>query len=379
MWIQVLLLKKIMPPINLNRSTRRELAGLTILLFFTLILILESLARLPISRQIFPYRSVGNYHYQFELKWFRLQDYVEQNGGVDIIFVGSSLVNTGVDPDVIAKAYQAKTGVQARIFNFGVEGLTVSPNSKIIAILVEKYHPALIVYITEMRDYVTGNGMETETNFMADSWLRYKLREFNPLGWLINNSAFLQIYLPYRNWMRPDFPETMSVYVKRFNAMSASGYESDNNVGENNANYSDPNSPDNSLSSQQYVNYQIDTDRLNKLIDILNVSKSNLNPTSTLVVEMPINPTFYYYVGGDQVHRKFQKVISTIVESNKGFFLPSETCLGTIPSQGRSNLWHLNTLGALNFSNCLGEQLAILAHQQNTYFIKEIDFIREVP
>jgi hypothetical protein len=230
-----------------------------------------------------------------------------------------------------------------------------------------------------MRDYIAGNGMETETSFLSNSWLRYKLGEFDPFGWLINNSAFLQHYLPYRNWMRTDFPETMSVLINRSNVMSASGYEPDNNVEKNINNDPGSNDLDDGLGFQQYENYTIDAARLNNLLNILDVGKRDLPPTSTLVVEMPIHPTFYNYVGGDQVHRQFQQVISSNVGSNGGFFLPSQICLGTIPLEGRSNLWHLNYIGAPYFSTCLGEQLAILAHQQNTNFIKVVDPIREVP
>ena len=83
-----------------------------------------------------------------------MQDYVKQHGDVDIIILGSSLVNTGIDPDVVAQTYFEQTGVHPRIFNFGVEGLTIAPNSINARILTNKYHPALLIYVTGMRDYV---------------------------------------------------------------------------------------------------------------------------------------------------------------------------------------------------------------------------------
>ncbi|MFH2040794.1 MAG: hypothetical protein ABIJ65_15295 [Chloroflexota bacterium] len=339
---------------------------------------LEGLSRLPIVQKITPLRSVDNYHYQFELKWFRLQKFVEQNEGVDIIFVGSSLVNTGVDPEIVARAYFNKSDIQVRIFNFGVEGLTVSPNSLIVSILEEEYHPALIVFVTEMRDYIAGNGLETETKFLSNSWIRYKLGENDPLGWIIDNSAFLQLFLPYRNWMRSDFPETMSNLVSRYKDMSASGYEIDNNSGKSLNDHPDPNDPQEAINFQQFGNYKIDPTRLQNLKNLIDIGKSNSSPTSTLVIEMPVHPAFYIYVGGDQVHRDFQDVISAAVEAEGGTFLPAEACLNTIPSQGRSNLWHLNYIGAPYFSNCLGDQLAILAHQLNTDFISETNSKREI-
>jgi hypothetical protein len=359
-----------MSPSSVHKSPFWVLFLYTLLAFLVLIFILEGLARLPIIGQISPYRSVDNYNYQFEIKWFRLQDYVKQNGGVDIIFVGSSLVNTGIDPDRVAKAYFNKTGVRVRMFNFGVEGMTVSPNSVITGLLVKHYHPALIVYVTEMRDYIAGNGMDYETRFLADSWLHTELGKFDPFIWLVNNSAALQHYLPYRNWMRSDFSQTMSTYVERYQGTTASGYEADHLVGTNIDRLPDPNKPDDAANFLEGKNYQISPSRLSNLKTILAAGKPYRLPTAIWVVEMPVHPTFYVFVGGEQVHRQFQQVISSFVASNGGSFLPSEACLDAIPLQGRSNRWHLNYIGAPIFSSCLGEQLALLAQQQKTSFIK---------
>ena len=80
---------------------------------------------------------------------------------------------------------------------------------------------------------------------------------------------------------------------------------------------------------------------------------------------MPVHPTFYVYVGGEAVHKQFQQTISSFVTTNGGTFLPAETCLSSIPLNGRSNRWHLNYIGAPYFSSCLGNQLAILVNQDH--------------
>ncbi|MFH2038538.1 MAG: hypothetical protein ABIJ65_03795, partial [Chloroflexota bacterium] len=141
----------------------------------------------------------------------------------------------------------------------------------------------------------------------------------------------------------------------------------------------DPNDPQEATNFQQFGNYKIDPTRLQNLKNLIDIGKSNSSPTSTLVIEMPVHPSFYTYVGGDQVHRDFQDVISTAVATEGGTFLPAEACLNTIPSEGRSNLWHLNYFGAPFFSNCLGDQLAILAHQLNTDFLNDTNLKRGIP
>jgi hypothetical protein len=70
-------------------------------------------------------------------------------------------------------------------------------------------------------------------------------------------------------------------------------------------------------------------------------------------------------VGGEAVHKQFQQTISSFVTTNGGTFLPAETCLSSIPLNGRSNRWHLNYIGAPYFSSCLGNQLAILVNQDH--------------
>jgi hypothetical protein len=350
-----------MAQVSFHKKSFWSILILTVTFFLALSAILELVARMPWLEKVSPYRSVGNFDYQFEIKWFRLQDYVKQQGGVDIIVLGSSLVNTGVNPDILAQEYYQQTDIHPRIFNFGVEGMTISPNSVIAKLLVERYHPALLIYVTEMRDYIAGNGLEYETPFLADPWLRNQIGNFNLVGWLAENSAAMQHYLPYRNWVRSDFAQTMAFYIKRYHDTSASGYEPDSQIGVNVDVPPNPNDPAEAQNFKDYGNYQIAAARLDDLKSVLDLSQKQ--GTAVLVVEMPVDPTFYVYVGGEAVHKQFQQTISSFVTTNGGFFLPSEACINTIPLKGRSNRWHLNYIGAPYFSTCLGDQLAIFTGQ----------------
>jgi hypothetical protein len=355
------------------RTPHQKKSPVLIILFFILFLIIistscEMIARMPWVDKLSPYRSYGDYHYQFEIKWFRLQDYVKQNGGVDVIILGSSLANTGIDPDVMAKSFYNQTGINLRIFNFGVEGLTVAPNSVTAGLLEKRYHPQLLIYITEMRDYIAGNGQDYEISFLADPWFQYMLGNFNLYGWAVDHSSALQHYLPYRNWMRDDFLETLPLYLKRFRDTTASGYELDRHIGENVDAFPDPNNPEDGKYFAAYQNYQIDPVRLENLQTILALGDNG--KTKILVVEMPVHPTFYVYVGGDDVHKQFQQTLATIIKDDGGLFLPAEDC-GNIPLEGRSNRWHLNYQGAPIFSECLGQQLSNLVDQQSLDFSKQ--------
>jgi hypothetical protein len=357
-----------MKQVSAHKTSLWSLLVLTLLFSIVLATVLELLARTPWLEKVSPYRSVGNHDYQFEIKWFRLQDYVKEHGGVDIIILGSSLVNTGVDPDIMAQTYYQQTGLHPRIFNFGVEGMTVSPNSVLARLLLERYHPALLIYVTEMRDYIAGNGLDVEIPFLNDPWVQYQTGHFNLIGWLTDHSSALQHYLPFRNWPRSDFPNTGALYLERYQETSASGYEPDMGIGVNIDLPPSPADPLEVRNFKDYGNYQVAASRLNDLKSILDFSKKQA--TNVWVVEMPVDPTFYVYVGGEKVHQQFQQAISSFVTNNAGSFLPAETCLGTIPLNGRSNRVHLNYIGVPYFSKCLGGQLAIFANQQHINLIK---------
>ena len=347
-----------------NRASFRVFLLFCIVFFVGLLIILEGGARLPILQKFSPFRSVDNSDYQFEIKWFRLQDYVKENGGVDILFVGSSLVNTGIDPSVVEKTYASLTGAVPRMFNFGVEGMTIAPTSALVQILISHYHPVLIVCVTEMRDYIAGNGRAYETNLMVDPWFSYQRGQFTFSGWLLDKSAALQHYLPYRDWMRAGFPDLISNYIKRYQNTASDGYEADLMIGTNIDVPPDPANPEDAKYLIYNGNYQIDPFRIEDLQKIITFSQSQ--GTKVLVIEMPVHPTAYAYFGGLTVHQQFQQTISSLVNNQGGTFLPAESCLSSIPLAGRSNRWHLNYIGAPPFSQCLGQQLAVFTKQQNT-------------
>jgi hypothetical protein len=346
------------------KKTISSIALRVISVLFIFIIVVELTARTTWAQKTFLYHSVGNYHYPFEIKWFRLQKFIEQNGGVDVILLGSSLVNTGIDPDLMAQAYYKETGVKLRIFNFGVEGLTIAPNLINAKILVNEYHPALLIYVTEMRDFIGGNGLEVQQQFLSYPWMQYRQGKFNVWGWAIDHSSALQDYLPYRNWMRADFSDTLYSFLTRYQNTSESGYEPEYSVGENLNVPPDPNDPKEIENFKVYGNFQMDPSRLEDLKSLLSLAQDG--KTNVLIVEMPVHPNFFVYVGGEKVHKQFQQTIDSLITSSGNAFIPADTC-EDIPLAGRANLWHLNYQGAPIFSSCLGQQLAIIGQLSTKY------------
>jgi hypothetical protein len=331
-----------------------------LLVFVILAGLLEGAFRLDIGESVFPLRSVGNYHTQFEIKWFKLEDYVKKNGGVDVILLGNSMVNTGIDPKIVAARYGELTGEDVRIFNFGVEGLTVEPLSDLAKILMDKYHPRVIILYTEMRDYITGNGNQTTSDFLSNAWIQQQLGHSSVEGFLETNSLALQRVLPLRFWSQPDFIDDYLFEIKRNNDTSKQGYEPEKKVGTDITTPPSQDDPDEAANFALFKDFKIDPGRQADLENILSFTREG---TVVIVSEMPAYPTFYAYIDDPSVRETYLKDIQTIVEGSGGVFVPAIS-YDLIPLSGRADNHHLNKEGASIYSSLLAEQLAALCAEQ---------------
>lgn len=328
-----------------------------VILFVMIVPLLEGLfrwTRLDTSLQL---RSMGVYHNQFEIKWFTLKDYVRENGGVDVIILGNSMVNTGIDPDILTQRYAYQTGIELRVFNFGVEGLTVAPNSVLARILVEEYHPRALIFLTEMRDYTAANGVEVERSLLGDEWFVARSGGKKTFTvWLKENSLLLQHILPYRNWNRDDFPDTYLSSVRRFANTTDSGYEADYFPFGNAWVPPDRENPAEQQLFEMFSNYSMDPGRLSNLADMLSLTTKG---TQVWITELPLHPNYFVYFEDDSAHAEYLKDIQKFITSRGGVFLPpldSEL----IPDSFRSDYYHLDYQGAMIYSALLADQLASL-------------------
>lgn len=345
------------------RRSRYLIVSLVIgvLLFLTVSLLFEGLYRWTRLESLIPLRSVGLYHNQFEIKWFELKDYVRENAGVDVILLGSSMVNTGVDPDVLSEQYTSHTGQELRVFNFGVEGFTISPNAEVARLLVQEYHPATLIFFTEMRDYVAANGLEVEQQVLADEWLASRTAGTPSFRtWLKDRSKLVQHLLPYRNWSRPDFPDTFLMSLRRFADTTPSGYEPDRKTAAQLDIPPDPADPGELDLFTMFSDYTIDPGRLADLADIISLQQEG---TRVIITELPLHPTYFTYFGGVEVHQAYLEQLVPFIESHAGVFLPP-LAPDLIPSEYRSDRFHLNYRGAALYSQLFADQLAGLCESE---------------
>ena len=326
-----------------------------VILFGILFLALEAGSRTTWFNHKLPIRSLGIYHTQFEIKWFKLKEFVRENGGVDVLLLGNSMVNTGINPEVLAREYQYATGEKLRIFNFGVEGLTVAPNSTIARMLVEQYHPGTIVFVTEMRDYVAKNGLEVEEQLLADEWLAAQDgKPDSARVWLKSNSTALQNLLPFRNWSRFDFLDNFLMSIRRFGDTTTAATKQTAMSARASKNIRTQMIPKKQKILPLFKDFSMDPGRLADLKAILDFSKAG---TAVFVTEMPLYPTYFDYFGGESVHAQYLSTIEAFVTTNSGVFL-SPLSWELIPLEDRVDNHHLNNKGAPLFSRLLADQIA---------------------
>lgn len=333
-----------------------------LLVFMLLFVGLEFGYRTALLNDFLPVRSIGSYHTQFELKLFKLRDYVAKYGGVDVIIIGNSMVNTGIIPGEIANEYESSTGNQLRIFNFGIEGLTISPISDISQYLANKYHPGTLLVFTEMRDYVHNNGEETEETFDDNAWIQNQLGNWSIEGTLADHSYALQHFLSLRNWSRSDFLDSYNLAYNRLNAISETGYEEDSYTATTNSliREPDPSNVQDAILFKEYQNYKMALDRIEDLKNILALQNEG---TKVILSEMPVYPSYFIYFGDARVRQKYLTTLNRIANQSHSLFVPPVNP-SIIPLDGRSDNHHLNYKGAPIYSEALGVQLGSLCSQR---------------
>ena len=322
--------------------------------------LLEGVCRLGWADKALPLRSMGNYHTQFETKWFKLDEYVRENGGVDVILLGNSMVNSGIDPEILTAKYAELTGEKIRIFNFGVEGLTIEPLSDLAQLLVEKYHPGTIILFTEMRDYIAGNGDQVTDDFLANAWVQQQLGNPSFEGYLEGNSQALQHLLPLRYWANSDFLDTYLLNLRRLSETTASGYEAARGTEVDVNLEPDPADPKEAAIFELFKNYTMMPERIAALEKILAYERSG---TQIIVTEMPVFFTYYTYLENESDREEYLARLQEITLENGGAYLEMIS-YQPIHNSGFADNHHLNYMGAETYTNLFAQQLADLCNTQ---------------
>jgi hypothetical protein len=318
----------------------------------------EGVARVIAAQNSTLVPSVGSPHRQFEISLARLEAFARA-GRVDCIFLGSSVVYRGINPDAFGEAYAAVTGQPLRCFNLGIQALTASTAAKLARIVVEDYHPGLLIYGITAHDLSAAAGAGVLQALEEMPWFAYRTGQFNFEGWLVEHSYALRDYLVQRDWMRPSYAAYVSGTRADEAAILGNGF---------NPRHGTNLTPGKPLTPHQrrrlarlYGQFAIGSAHLQGLEQLLRLDSP---ATRVLIVEMPIHPQLLDFFPNGK--RDYDAFVTTVERAAAAHHVPLWRALSAdaLPDTIWYDMGHMNAEGAEFYSRWLGRGLgeAVVNH-----------------
>ncbi len=323
---------------------------LAMLLLAVTISVLELMARLPLINAILPAPSIGTPHKKLDLNFSFLDRLIQEEGSVDCLFIGSSMVKASIDPEIISKTIAEMNGKKIRCFNFGVAGFTPMVAADLAEIMIRKYNPRILVWGVSPESFIEGAGRKAKDLFKSNPWYRYQMGKFNLQGWLTEHSKAFRYFLRFRIWLeRPQLSRELTL---RENGMSRYGFSRKNReqllqpapLGLPEENEIIPESQKLYFSQKAFS-------------DLKKVAKHTSN-TKIVLIEIPVHKSIKrIYKNNKNLRTSIRETILQFVTDENIPFIRSQH-LELIPDDGWKNMNHMNVKGADIFSDWLGIQLA---------------------
>lgn len=276
------------------------------------------------------------------MKLASLDRLVAHQGNPDCIILGSSQAAKGIDPDILDVVYEQNFHKQLRCFNFGIAGTDAAGAGRLAAILTRQYHPRLLIFGTNYRDYIS-------TNHSLDiPWTDYYLGSPTVGGWLEAQSYAYRYAFTYKTILQYNWPKGVPSKAEFNNGFNPV----DDSIDIASANF---------RQDGQFVqysawsgSYEIPPKELVWLKRLISLSSPRVQ---VVVVEMPLPPAVASALKkGSETRQTFVDAVSQPAAAAGVPFWLSQGVV-QIPDDGWFNLFHLNIRGASVFSRWLGQQL----------------------
>lgn len=299
----------------------------------------ELFTRLVVSQTDFFIPSVGSNHYEFEYNLVAAQQLKRDTGRLDCLFVGSSMSNLAIDPQVVVTAFKTTTNQDIVCYNFSLNGAKAYTVGKLSKVLGEDLQPKLIIYGLSARDFVK----RTQPDPVVDiPWIKYRWGEWSFPGWLTESSYTYRLYLRYslREQTAKQPPGTLYTGVGRY------GY--------NQYFEQAPTDPASQPVKVAYPDYEVDPINFNGLKELLELRNTGVQ---VILVEMPVQPV--YLQTFSDADRSYQKFVDSVTDLSHNMQVPFWRMADqpAIPAVGWRDRFHLNNIGAITFSAWLGQRL----------------------
>ena len=195
--------------LQLNRPLGK-IFWLTIILLIFLGGVAEWITRLESFQAPLTPPKMGSRHYQLGHKLALLDAEVKRNGPIDCVMVGSSMVDVGFNPNSYQTGYHETAGRDIRCFNFGIDASSAVSTAALVKILVEDYHPRILIFGTDPRDYGIASDDRDPAVILNTSWVQYRQGDFSVEGWLLDHSYLFRYRQHLSRLMRFNFQGTLS-------------------------------------------------------------------------------------------------------------------------------------------------------------------------
>jgi hypothetical protein len=335
---------------------------LTVLLFISLTTFAEWIARSEVFQAPLTPPKMGSRHYQLGHKLALLNRLARKTGHVDCIMLGSSMVDSGFDPAAFETAYKERTGQEIHCFNFGIDASTAASTAALTRIVVEDYHPRLLIIGTDARDYAVPRKDPDPAVILNTPWVAYRQGKFSLEGWLLDHSYLYRYRQHLGRLVRFQFDDTLWSNTKLNYEILSDGFTPLNKVS---AYINDPPNPgDNSFEVRYYTRIYSSYQMLQENLDSLeSIAQYNQTGTPVILVEMPVSDGLYYFFGHRKAdYNRFLTRVSELATLYRVPFWQTEP-LDFIPDNGWMDYSHLNQTGAEIFSTWLGQQVARAEHE----------------
>jgi hypothetical protein len=316
-----------------------------LLIFPLLIAAMEGLLRIipvPESVLVPSFNKEINYP-EMDIKLLRLAE-LENKKKINCLFLGSSMVDFGLDPSIFNRE-SSFAGMQNPVcFNMALRAMRPETTAEITSILIKRTNPSLIILGVSPIDFVDTETMTRE--FSLSSWFRFQKGIYSIEGWLIEHSETYKYWLAFLKYRNPAYRgqlENQLLLIDRYGLEETDIKKKIFQV--------EPN--------LQLPEFQVSQRDINGLLDIINDDSSTLK---VIVVEMPVHPDFlaYYIPGGEEGYEnQFIQPVKTVLDEKGIPFIRTQDHISEVVTpNGWKDQIHLNKLGAEQFSQWLVNELA---------------------
>lgn len=310
-----------------------------LLTFVLVILAAEAIARSPLGNHL-PAPSVQGDSFLFDAKVYTLEQQVRRDGGIDCIFIGSSVTNSDIDPATVERIYNEQTGKIIQCFNIGYPAMTIENADAFIKAVNTKFHPRLIVYTFLPRDLTD---VTYTVDFLEQSpW--FKINSFSLRSWLTNHSY---AYRYFQTWRYLLLPPNRTKRLSELTNLTEKGFQPTFDIRE-------PYPEKINLSEESLLQLWETEGSRTRLEQLL----TNSNNVRILLIEAPI----FHEPGSDSLWHTYETAYIPTVEQlarTAGVtFIRSQQVAIAIPREHWYDHLHFNYNGAQTFSEWLGTVLA---------------------